>query len=162
MKQEYPGQVTHGMTGTPLWNAYYNMRARCYQESYVEFERYGGRGIGVCDEWRNDFEAFIAWAEVNGFQEGLQLDRKDNDGDYTPENCRWVTRHEQMQNWSRNQNVTINGETKCYSEWARIAGIHRCTFRGRYLAGYRGQDLLAPAGVHVGRNQFSKPINARY
>ena len=73
----------------PRWNA---MIARCYRAKTKGFQNYGGRGIAVCDEWRNSPVAFVDWADSSGFSPNLQLDRRDNDGGYSPDNCRWVTR----------------------------------------------------------------------
>ncbi len=80
------------MSKTKLYGRYRNMLNRCYFPGEIGFHNYGGRGIAVCDEWRTDPKAFFAWALNNGYDESLVLDRIDNDGDYTPENCRWVTR----------------------------------------------------------------------
>ena len=74
------------------------MKNRCYHPSYHAFNHYGGRGITVCDEWRNNFEAFYKWALSNGYRDNLTIDRKDNDKGYSPDNCKWSTMKEQNQN----------------------------------------------------------------
>lgn len=83
----------HGQSHTPLYGAWANMRARCYQVRNPFYARYGGRGITVCEEWRGSdgFMAFFTWAIANGYALGLQLDRRDNNGSYDPLNCQWVT-----------------------------------------------------------------------
>lgn len=86
----YPSHVEYAK-GTKLSYLRYAMIQRCEDVNSAEYHNYGGRGIKVCPEWRNDVYAFINWAKANGYKEGLQIDRRDNDGDYTPENCRFVT-----------------------------------------------------------------------
>lgn len=88
----------HKMRGTRLHNIWLGMKQRCYYKKHVRFERYGGRGIIVCDEWKNDFLKFYEWAMSNGYSDNLTLDRIDNDGNYEPSNCRWVTPKEQFEN----------------------------------------------------------------
>lgn len=88
----------HGGCGDNLYNSYRAMKDRCYNPNYHHYERYGGRGIIVCDEWKNNYAAFRNWAYANGYKEGLSIDRIDNDGIYCPENCRWVTQKEQVRN----------------------------------------------------------------
>lgn len=77
-----------------LSNVYRQMRARCYNKNNPRYKNYGGRGICVCDEWNESPAAFIGWALENGFKEGLTIDRIDNDGNYEPDNCQWITRSE--------------------------------------------------------------------
>ena len=92
-------KTKHGMHGTKEYNAWKGMKKRCYQKTYQHFDRYGGRGIVVCDKWLNDFSAFfedMGYAPTNEHQ----LDRIDNNGNYEPNNCRWVTRQENCRNRS--------------------------------------------------------------
>jgi hypothetical protein len=88
-------QVKHGMSGTPIYRRWKGMRSRCNNPNAVNYERYGGRGIDVCDRWR-DFTNF--YSDMGEPEPGLTIERIDNDGDYTPENCTWVTPKMQMQN----------------------------------------------------------------
>lgn len=92
---------THGMSGTSLHRLWRNMINRCERAETHNFHRYGGRGIRVCDEWRKDATAFISWCQSNGYKHGLELDRRDNDAGYSPDNCRFVTRLENARNKSR-------------------------------------------------------------
>lgn len=121
---------SHGITtgGKPrtfvVWNG---MKARCLNPNSTSYKNYGARGIGICDEWMT-FENFHKWAMANGYSDGLQIDRIDNDGDYRPENCRWVSRSENQRNTSRTNMITINGRTQCASDWIRELGISKTTF----------------------------------
>lgn len=96
------------------------MKNRCYNESYPSFHRYGGRGIKVCKEWLLDYESFKRWALLSGYSDTLTLDRKNNDGDYSPDNCRWATRKEQSRNTSSIHLVEYKGETKSLVEWCEL------------------------------------------
>jgi len=94
--------TTHGLAlRHPTWRAWTNMKARCYSVNAPYYKNYGGRGITVCDEWKDDFQSFFDWSIANGWQKGLTIDRKNNNGNYTPDNCRWTTREKQAQNTRR-------------------------------------------------------------
>lgn len=122
----------HGMSNSidrknhPIYTAYHNMIDRCTKETATGFKDYGGRGITVCKSWTNSFTNFKKWALSNGWQQGLTLDRKDTDGNYTPYNCRWVTKKRQQNNRRCNINITAFGETKTLVEWSEDS---RCMVR---------------------------------
>lgn len=132
----------HGMAGSKLYSVYCSMRERCEKPSCPEYYRYGGRGISVCNEWKEDRSLFFEWAFKNGYKEGLQIDRKNNDGDYSPENCRWVTRIENLNNTSRNVFLEYNGETHTLAEWSRLLGINRSTIYNRRRLGKTPDEIL--------------------
>lgn len=113
--------TTHGLTNHPLSVVWRAMMDRCYKEKCDHYKYYGARGITVCDEW-HDISAFVRDMSPT-YQQGLQIDRKDTDKGYSPENCRWATRKEQARNKRNNVNLTMNGETHCLSEWSEITGI---------------------------------------
>lgn len=106
--------------GTRLYSIWQGMKARCYNEHDAKYYRYGGRGITICDEWKDNFIAFHDWAIANGYQDDLTIDRIDNDGDYCPENCRWSTQKEQSNNRSTNIKIKIGNATKTLTEWCEI------------------------------------------
>lgn len=107
----------------PRWNS---MMMRCYNPHRKKYPSYGGRGIKVCDAWHN-IRAFADWCRTSGYKPLLQLDRIDNNGDYCPENCRWVSARQNCQNCRRTRFLTIAGDKKAASEWARISGISSYT-----------------------------------
>lgn len=100
---------THGMTHTELYRRWSDMKTRCLYSKREEWDRYGGRGITFCEEW-NDFEPFMEWALSNGYEQGLSLDRIDVNGNYCPENCRWIPKERQARNTSKTVYVVFDGE----------------------------------------------------
>jgi len=120
-------KTVHGMAGKRLQVIWNNMKARCYNPKSQHYNRYGGRGISICPEWVNDCSKFITWALNNGYSDDLTIDRINNDGNYEPQNCRWVTQQEQAQNTSQNVRVRCIETGKQYrsiSEAAADNGIH--------------------------------------
>lgn len=118
-------KVKHGFRKTRLYREWQSMKGRCAYPSVNGYERYGGRGITVCDEWKNSFESFKNWALSNGYTDELSLDRIDVNGNYCPKNCRWATDIEQRRNTRSNHVVTYHGETHCLAEWAEILGVSK-------------------------------------
>lgn len=127
-------------------NAWLSMRSRCTNPNHPQYHRYGGRGITICEEW-NDFLCFKEWCLNNGCEPGLQIDRINNNSGYSPENCRWVTQKENLNNRRSNRKVTIAGLTKNIQEWADFAGIHEETLTGRINKGCSEELLLSPPGT---------------
>lgn len=129
--------------GTRLYSIWQNMKGRCYNEHDARYERYGGRGIEVCEEWRSDFMKFHDWAVSHGYRDDLTIDRIDNDKNYCPENCRWATNKEQCNNRSTNIRIKIGNATKTLTEWCDIFQLDRSTIYARYKRnGYTTIDEL--------------------
>lgn len=116
---------------TRIYSIYKGMKDRCRYKTNDNYERYGGRGIRVCEEWLADYMNFYNWAINNGYKEGLTLDRIDSNKNYEPDNCRWATYKEQANNTRRNNFITYNGETHTLTEWAEKLGIKRSTLTTR-------------------------------
>lgn len=115
----------HGDTDSRLYNVWCAMKRRCYNKSVPEYVNYGARGVTMCDEWRDDYTAFMQWAISNGYQGDAKrgvctIDRIDNNKGYFPDNCRWVTMREQCNNERRNHLFEYHGETRTVSEWAEL------------------------------------------
>lgn len=126
----------HGLSKDKLHGLWRNIKGRCYNPNNPSYKFYGARGIKMCDEWTNDFVAFYDWAHTNGYKEGLQIDRIDVDGDYCPENCRWVSKTIQANNTRRNIYVTMNGTTKTIAEWCKELGINYHSVQTRTYKGW--------------------------
>jgi len=138
--------TTHGMTKNhPLYGVWRSMIDRCYLEKATGFENWGGRGITVCEEWRNDFRVFYDWAMANGWQKDLSIDRIDNNGNYTPENCRFATRKTQNNNQRQRIDVIAieyNGHKRTLKDWCRIFELKYTTIRQRLNLGWSVEKAL--------------------
>lgn len=126
-----------------------NMLIRCYNHNFTYYGNYGGRGVSVCDEWRNDFPAFLRWACGNGYQLGLTLDRIDVNGNYEPSNCRWVTMKVQNNNKRSNRLITMNGKTQTVSQWADELGLDYGVVRNRLHDGLPLEKAFADADLRT-------------
>jgi len=126
---------------------YGNMLRRCYDEKSDNYSRYGGRGITVCEAWRNSFDAFADWAYSNGYSKDLSIDRIDNSKGYSPENCRWVTMQEQQNNKTTNIFFEIDGERKTAKQTALIAGVKPSKIYQMLRRGVTKQEVLSRIGL---------------
>ena len=113
----------HGGKGTRLYSIWKGLKERCYNKNKKNYHIYGGRGIFVCDRWKDSFEAFRDWAMTSGYTDMLSIDRIDNNGPYSPENCRWATRFIQNRNKTTTRWITHKGKTLTLSGWAKILGL---------------------------------------
>jgi hypothetical protein len=112
-------QKKHGLKNSRLYVVWQHMRGRCERKTDKAYKWYGGRGITICEEWRNDFQAFYDWAMANGYADNLTIDRIDVNGNYEPNNCRWISNAEQQRNKRDNVRITFEGRTQTISEWAK-------------------------------------------
>ena len=125
-----------------LYKCYHAMKTRCLNSKDRYYARYGGRGITVCKEWLKGFDYFYDWALQNGYADNLTLDRRNNDGNYEPSNCRWITIQRQMQNTSKNIYVIYDGKKVALAHLAEICEIPEYVLRQRYYHGDRSEYLL--------------------
>lgn len=143
--------TTHGKKNTRLYHIWNNIKERCENPNQHDYHRYGGRGIAICDEWRNDFQVFYDWAMSNGYDDNLTIDRIDFNGNYTPENCRFVDMKTQQRNRRNNVIVKYNGKSLTLPEAAERSGISCPTLRSRYRVGDRGERLFRPIDTRYQR-----------
>ena len=113
-----------------IYGVWEGMKARCYNPNNSAYKRYGGRGIKVCEEWKNNSMSFIEWAYKNGYDDKAKykqctLDRIDNNGDYSPENCRWITQKQNSRNMNRCHIVEYQGEKKNWLTWCEELGLSK-------------------------------------
>ena len=117
----------HGKTTTPIYLAWRNMKNRCYGKNRTDYKHYGGRGIFVCDRWKDSFINFYHDMGDKPFEKAT-IERVDNNGPYSPKNCVWATIETQRNNYRRNRMITIHGETKNLLQWCKIFDRDRNTF----------------------------------
>lgn len=145
--------TTHGGAGTKLYYVWNAARSRCFNPKDKGYKNYGGRGVTMCDEWANDFGSFQQWAYQNGYEEdkGLTIDRIDNNGNYCPENCRWVDQMTQCNNMRRNVYVTYMGKRQTLAQWARELNRQYESLRDSY---YNGTFPPTKENAHRLRNKL--------
>ena len=134
---------THNLSGTRLYRIWQAMKNRCFNSKCPYYKHYGGRGIAVCEEWKNNFEMFYEWAMANGYKEDLTIDRINNDGGYEPNNCRWATRKQQQLNRRNIKFLSFNGKTLTQKEWGLELGGGVSLVENRLLSGWSLEEALS-------------------
>ena len=132
---------THGLSRTRLFHIWAAMQSRCRNENNRDWRYYGGKGVTVCEEWK-DFCVFAEWAHRNGYKEDLTIDRIDVSKGYSPDNCRWADAITQMNNTTRNRYIEFNGETRTLEMWSREVGIPARLIRQRLEHGWSTERAL--------------------
>lgn len=152
---------THGMTGTPEYISWQAMRHRCYREEDISYSNYGGRGITVCDEWRDSFENF--YADMGPRPEGMTLDRIEVNRNYEPSNCRWATPKEQADNTRVARKLLVGDRRINMSEASRRSGLTRSTLRRRMRLGMKIEEAMtAPIDTSQGSRRKSNNRHVVY
>ena len=141
-------QSTHCLSKHPLYSTWKYIKNRCYNQNSQDYKDYGGRGIVMCDKWKNDFVEFLYWSLKNGWEKGLTIERKDFNGNYEPSNCEWIPMNQQGKNRRTCRLITYKGETHTIAEWSRIKGIPRETL-----------GLRLKSKNFTLEEAFEKPIN---
>lgn len=132
--------TTHGLSKTPGYRIWASMVGRCTKTTNPVYRHYGGRGITVCDSWKNSFAEF--YADMGDPPKGKSIERIDNNGPYSPENCRWASKREQSNNTRNTVLITYNGKTQGISEWADELSIHVNTLRYRTRSGWPMEKIF--------------------
>lgn len=132
--------LKHGATADGskdrLYSIWCSMKSRCNNPAHKNYNHYGGRGIKICTEWEEDFPTFRDWALTHGYKENLTIDRRNNNGNYTPDNCWWATQSQQMNNTNRCRYVTIGDVTMSLTRWCQHYGISVHSVRQRISRGH--------------------------
>lgn len=125
-----------------IYHTFFQIKRRCYNSKCKAYKNYGGRGIKVCDEWLENSKSFYLWSINNGWEKGLSIDRINVNGDYEPNNCRWITNLVQQNNKRNNRYLIYKGEKHSTAEWARILNIPISTIADRIRRGYSVEKIL--------------------
>ena len=127
---------THGLSKSRLFRIWAGMISRCKNKTQSGYKNYGGRGISVCKEWNDSFSVFKDWAFAHGYNDNLTIERIDVNGNYCPENCKWITKAEQNNNTRQSHFVTIEGKTLTIKQWCDVYGISDKVVRCRIRRGW--------------------------
>lgn len=142
LRERNKKMATHRMSNSRLYGIWAKMKVRCTKIENKDYDNYGARGISFYKEWES-FEPFMEWAMNNGYNEKLTLDRIDVNGDYEPDNCRWITMKEQASNKRTSRYIEVDGVKRTVAEWARIIGVSRQGLRYRLEAGWSIEDIIS-------------------
>lgn len=165
-----------------LYKKYYHIKSRCYNKNDKRYSRYGGRGIKMCEEWLKSYEAFEKWSLANGYEDGLTIHRINNDGDYSPDNCAFITLSENSKHRETTRYFTHNGKTQSLTDWCKELGLNYRTVLCRIRSGWsfeksisvpvkNGRDTASMIGKTFGRltvldyagdEYIGKDNNSRY
>lgn len=143
------GNTKHSLCNSRIYRIYTNIHQRCYCKYSTIYKHYGGRGITICDEWKNDFLSFYSWAINNGYADNLTIDRIDTNGNYEPDNCRWVTM--KIQNYNRRSSLKFehNGEVYNTKQLAEKTGLTESAIQHRHERGWTVSEIVDTPTHHA-------------
>ena len=142
---------THGLSRTRIHGIHGGILERCFNPANSSYNNYGGRGITVCVEWQRSVSAFAQWAFANGYADDLEIDRRDNEGNYEPANCRWVTSKVNHNNKRSNRRITVGGHTLTVTQWAEVMAVDPQMIFKRLQCGW--PQIIAVTTPPLGKNQ---------
>ena len=168
--------IYHHESDTRLYRIHIDMIRRCTNPKNKAYKYYGQRGIKVCKKWLGNagYVNFRNWALSHGYSDELTIDRKNNNGNYSPQNCRWATSKEQRNNQRTNRRITIDGETHTLAEWSEITGVKAITIGTRLRYGWDEKDAVTkPARkmsaksntekyIHFNKNKYELKVKGKY
>jgi len=153
---------THGKSKHPLFDLWNDIKKRCFNNNCKAYPNYGGRGITICNEWVIDFMIFYDWAMANGWEKGLEIDRINNDGNYEPNNCRFVSREVNVNNRRTTRLISINNETKSLAQWAHQYKISPLALHSRLKNNWDIMDALTmPIQMKGGNNSYADRLKRK-
>ena len=147
--------IKHNMSKSRIHRIWSRMKSRCYNEKVIEYKNYGGRGIIIYDEWKNNFQNFYNWSINNGYSDDLTIDRINNDGNYEPSNCRWIDNEQQQKNKRNNHFLTYKETTTCIADWEKIKGFKKGLIKSRLKLGWTIEQAIETP-INGDKNMFIK------
>lgn len=159
--------ITHGLSNTRLYKIYNGVKSRCYNTNNKRYSLYGGRGIKICDEWLHSFESFYKWAYEAGYDDNKNfkeqsIDRIDINGDYCPENCRWVDAKEQALNRSTTTFISFHNKNIPVTEFAEMCGLKNGTVQYHRMKGRTGEEIIKIWEKNHSQITINKKIYEKY
>ena len=145
--------LKHNMTHTRIYRIWISMRNRCYYKKNIAYKNYGGRGITIYEEWKDDFMNFYNWAINNGYKDDLTIDRIDVNGNYEPNNCRWVDMKQQQNNRRNNRTIIYKNKKYTLSELSNFLKISNQTLLWRINNYWKEEELTLPVSLANNKNR---------
>ncbi|MFA5398120.1 MAG: hypothetical protein WC346_19060 [Methanogenium sp.] len=153
IRKNKPNSIKHGLSNTKLYVVFKAMKQRCYNLNCKNYSEYGSRGIKIFEEWLNDYTKFHDWALNNGYKEGLYIDRINNNGNYEPSNCRWISNKKNTNNTRKNNHILYKNKTYTIQEFSEFCKISRTTLVSRLKLGWNLEKIVNTK-PSKGRNQY--------